>query len=489
MSHGGCERADLSFIAADMDAQDNRARRPFELVRYFTVTSLVVILLFTLVISTLVGMRTSELVLHKKEQYALLLADNLNHQVMVRFVLPVTRSYGAISVGDAQQSALLDSVIKNTIHSFQVKRVNILDFNGNIIYSTAPEYIGRIAQNTEAFKLAASGQSVSYLDPPRGFYDFGPDDKRVFKTLVPMRDERLISSELGEPKAIFEITLDINEDFAEVWFSQLMLVFALLLLMAFLFFILRSIVTRGYRIMDKRAMELRLLEDQLHHSERLAALGRMVAGVAHEIRNPLGIVRSTAELLGRRVEDKQKKLAQVIVEESSRLNWVVSEFLDFARPQKADMQAAPLGDVVNRLLGFMEPALKSENVSLVIDQAGLNCVVMQDTEQIYRVFLNIITNAVQAMEGLNDKRIGITIKREYCDGRSWVNIIFEDSGPGFPDDYIKRMFEPFYTTKKNGTGLGLSIVKAIVEAHGGRIKIGNNERKGGRVVISLHPAS
>ena len=468
-------------------AEDPQARRPFELVRYFTVTSLVVILLFTMVISTLVGIRTSELVLHKKEQYALLLAENLNHQVMMRFILPTTRSSGNISVGESQQAALLDLVVRNTIHSFQVKRVNILDLSGNIIYSTDPEYIGRVTTETAPFLQAASGKSISFLDPPRNFYDFGPDDGRVYKILVPMRDERRQTSELGEPKAVFEITLDINEDFEEVWISQLILIASLLLLMAFLFIILRSIVIRGYSIMDKRAMELRNLEDQLNQSERLAALGRMVAGVSHEIRNPLGIVRSTAELLGSKAESGQKRLAQVIVEESTRLNRVVSEFLDFARPQKASLRPARPQDVLSRLLEFLSPELDRDGITVEVRNNCPGILALLDDEQLYRAFFNIVTNAMQAVRDVERPQINITI-REAAAERKMVSIICDDNGPGFPPDYASKMFEPFYTTKDYGTGLGLSIVKTIVEAHGGQIELGRNSSGGGRVSISLRQA-
>ena len=463
---------------------DSQARRPFELVRYFTVTSLVIILLFTLVISSLVGMRTSDLVLQKKEQYAQLLLEHLNHQIMLRYVRPLIDTYRIVSADERRQ--LLQSVVENSIHSFQVKRVNIIDLQGNIIYSTSPEYIGRVVKESDAFLKAASGHSVSYLDPPRGFYDFGPDEKRVFKILSPMRDERLATSELGEPRAVFEITLDINEDFKDVWVSQLLLVAALLLLMAFLFFILRSIVNRGYRIMDKRAMELRLLEGQLNQNERLAALGRMVAGVAHEIRNPLGIVRSTAELLGSRAEAGQKKLAQVIVEESSRLNQVVSEFLDFARPQKANLRSAPLGQSLRRLLEFMQSQLDEERVMVRLhEQTPLNSPMMQDPEQLYRVFMNIMANAMQAMSGQEERVVDITVQKTSLGGRAWIDLIFDDNGPGFPPGYNARSFEPFYTTKENGTGLGLAIVKAIVESHGGRIQLSASPDGGGRVSISL----
>ena len=121
-------------------------------------------------------------------------------------------------------------------------------------------------------------------------------------------------------------------------------------MMALLFIILRSIVTRGQRIMDRKAATEARLKEQLNQSERLAALGSMIAGVAHEIRNPLGIVRSTAELLGNRAEPSQKALAGVIVEESTRLNRIVTEFLDFARPQKPTLKPITLEEVLSHNL-------------------------------------------------------------------------------------------------------------------------------------------
>jgi signal transduction histidine kinase len=348
-------------------------------------------------------------------------------------------------------------------------------------------YIGRITTLTPAFKQAAQGASVSFLDPPRNFYDFGPDDSRVFKILSPMRDEKRFSPELGEPKAVFEITLDIHEDFQEVWLNQLMLIASLLLLMTVLFVILRSIVIRGSRIMDRRAMELRRLEAQLNQSERLASLGRMVAGVAHEIRNPLGIVRSTAELLGNKVADAHKKLALIIVEESTRLNRVVSEFLDFARPQQADLKPGSVQEVLGRLFAFLAPEMERQQVELrFIDHAPPEAKVWQDEEHIYRALLNVFSNALQAMEGREAGRITVTVQPVRLEGRSLLSVVCDDNGPGFPPDYLAKVFEPFYTTKDYGTGLGLSIVKTIIEAHNGYIELGRSPEGGGRVVISLH---
>jgi signal transduction histidine kinase len=239
--------------------------------------------------------------------------------------------------------------------------------------------------------------------------------------------------------------------------------------------------------MDNRAMQHARLKEQLNQSEKLAALGQMVAGVAHEIKNPLGIVRSTAELLGAKTEGMQKKLAQVIVEESTRLNGVVNEFLDFARPQKANLQPCPPREVLARLNLFLENQMRECQITLAVHDLSGSAKAMLDSEQIYRAFFNIVTNALQAMEKNppEKKRLDITIKPAEFECRAWLNIVFDDSGPGFPPDFAMRIFEPFFTTKDNGTGLGLSIVKTIVEAHGGRIEVENNDRGGGRVIVSL----
>lgn len=489
MANSLSENPSLYQAPALAAESDPVVRRPFELVKYFSVTSLVIILLFTLAITTVITQRNTQFMLHKREQYALLLAENLNHQVMVRFVVPALRDYGGINVGQPTQFSLLDAVVKNTVHSFQVRQVNILDLEGNIIYSTQPEHIGRVGIEGAAFRAAASGSYASVLEPKLDYFDWGGGRNQVLKTFIPLRDERRLTAELGPPRAVFEITLDISDDFVEIRGNQTLIVVTLLAMMTLLFVILRSIVIRGQRVMAERAAREASLKEQLHHSERLAGLGRMIAGVAHEIRNPLGIVRSTAELLGSRLEAKQKALAEVIVEESTRLNRIVTEFLDFARPQNPELRPIRLEDVLERNLQVLAPELERAGVTVTRRYAARSSPALGDPDLLYRAFLNIFNNAVQALEEQGRGKLAVGTGVVETGGQTWVAAVVEDDGPGFAPEVMGRILDPFFTTKEQGTGLGLSIVSSIIASHQGRIELGRSESLGGaRVEVRLKPA-
>ncbi len=460
------------------------AQKPFQLVRYYSVTSLVIILVFTFVISTVLSRRSDELFLHKREQYALLLAENLNHQVLTRYVIPALEEYGGINTSHPEQFKLLDAVVRNTIHSFNVRQVNILDLHGNIIYSTQPEYIARAGYEGKGFRIALAGGHYSVVEPPRAYLEMGGGPTRVLKTFIPLRDERRRTSEFGPPRAVFEITQDITADFQEVWVNQLIIVVTLLGMMALLFVILRSIVLRGQRVMAERSANEARLKEQLGQAQRLASLGRMIAGVAHEIRNPLGIVRSTAELLGSRVDPAAKPLTQVIVDESSRLGRIVTEFLDFARPQQARLEPMALEPVLERNLQVLAPEAERMGVRVQSDFSARPGRVMGDADLLYRAFLNVFNNAVQAMEDQGGT-LSVRLEPASAQGRAWVVVLVEDEGPGFGPEALPTLFDPFFTTKEQGTGLGLSIVQNIVASHQGRVEVANRPEGGAHVEIWL----
>jgi len=240
-------------------------------------------------------------------------------------------------------------------------------------------------------------------------------------------------------------------------------------------------VRRAERIIEERAAEQRELESQLNQAERLAALGQMVAGVSHEIRNPLGIIQSTAELLGGMPDsnDTQKKLSGLITEESIRLNNIVTEFLDFARPQELNIQDCHLDEIINKNIQFIRPELDREGISLHDNLDGRSLKIKADPQLLYRAFLNIFMNGIQSMSRGGAIEVDVV---EQVD-RFVVGII--DRGHGISKADLGRIFDPFFSTKDKGSGLGLSIVRNIIEGHKGSIRIESKEGEGTKIIIDL----
>jgi len=241
------------------------------------------------------------------------------------------------------------------------------------------------------------------------------------------------------------------------------------------------IVRKAEGIIEKRAKEQIELEAQLNQAERLATLGQMIAGVSHEIRNPLGIIRSTAELLSGmdRADETQKKLSNMIIESSNRLNNIVTEFMDFARPRKPDLQECYLEEIINKNLDFLRPELDKQNISVQDNLENRSFKFKADPHLLYRAFLNLFINAIQSMNN------GGTIHVDLSEKSNSYRIGIRDTGAGIDQDTINKIFNPFFSTKDKGSGLGLPIVKNIIEAHNGEIRINSDSDSGTEVMILL----
>ena len=256
--------------------------------------------------------------------------------------------------------------------------------------------------------------------------------------------------------------------------------------MTILFLVLRTIVSRAGEKMEKRAMERLRLEEKLNQAERLAHLGTMIATVSHEIKSPLGIVRSTAEILVKRIKKfapGNEHLAKIIVDETIRLNSIVVEFLDFARPQKLNFESHSLNLIVGNVLSFIAPELKQKHIELVTDLAPDLQKNNLDKDLFYRALLNIFINALQAIgEGGS-----IQVSTSNLAGGG-TQFSLRDSGVGMSEEKITQIFQPFFTDKNKGTGLGLAITKNIVDSHGAEISVKSAIDNGTTFTINLPPA-
>jgi len=222
-------------------------------------------------------------------------------------------------------------------------------------------------------------------------------------------------------------------------------------------------------------------EIALQRAETLAAMGRLAAGIAHEIRNPLGIINATAARLKRRYDDPvaPDERFDYIAEEVDRMNGILTGYLNFARDEPSILRALDLVPVLQRSLRLAAPELEAAHIDLQVE-APASCAIRGDAQRLQQVVLNLVLNAVQAMS--NGGRLRVRLRASGDDAA----LEFTDSGPGFAAGSSERWFEPFVTTKEKGSGLGLTVARRIVEEHGGRIALGAAADTGGaRVEVTL----
>ena len=352
-----------------------------------------------------------------------------------------------------------------------IDSVTIYDSSENIIsYSTLPSKVGLKDQGGVEYEKALEGianSRITYSGTVLSLLDGGGSCQ--LKTFIPFRQVKQ-SGEAGDVvMGVIEIVKDLSKDYTAILRLQSRIILVSSVVMTVLFLVLRTIVSRAGKIIEKRTMERLRLEEQLNKTERLAHLGTMVATVSHEIKSPLGIVRSTAEILKKRitkVAPGNENLAQIIIDETSRLNTIVTEFLDFARPQQPKLQSTDIHSILERVISFVQPMATEQQVSISTSFSSTMMLKAVDDEMLYRAFLNILLNGIQAMEDGGELRIGTDI---LADGRLRISI--SDTGPGMSQEKMEQIFQPFYTDKSKGTGLGLAIVQNSIASHRGEITV------------------
>ena len=232
--------------------------------------------------------------------------------------------------------------------------------------------------------------------------------------------------------------------------------------------------------------KLRKSREQMQMSEKWALTGKLAAGVAHSIRNPLTSVKIRLFSLGRslRLGDEQREDFEVITEEIAHIDSIARNFLEFSRPPKLVMQDADVGDVVQSALTLMRHRLDSYGVEAKLMREGEVPRVNADPDQLKEVLVNLIVNACEAMPG--GGRLDIRVEGGSINPPGAVAVIrLSDDGPGIPRSILDEVFEPFFSSKEEGTGLGLPIAKRIVEEHGGWITVKSQEGQGTTFVLTL----
>ena len=236
---------------------------------------------------------------------------------------------------------------------------------------------------------------------------------------------------------------------------------------------------------EERSQQLRKIQVQLMQSEKLASLGRLASGVAHEINSPLTGILTFSHLLMRKLKDNpelQKEL-ELIVRETTRVSAIARGLLDFARESKPQKRPCNINDLILHTLALVERQAVFQNIRIVKNLDPQVPIILLDANQIQQVFMNILLNAADAMsqEGT------LTITSNFPPGNSFVRVKFTDTGCGIPEENLTRIFDPFFTTKaeKKGTGLGLAVSYGIIERHRGRIEVQSELNRGTTIAIHL----
>lgn len=222
-------------------------------------------------------------------------------------------------------------------------------------------------------------------------------------------------------------------------------------------------------------------EEQLRKADRLSALGELSAGVAHEIRNPLGAIKGAAEILRDDYgpENPKREFVQILLKETDRLNEIVREFLNFARPKQPEFQETDINEVIEAVLSLCGQAARAAGVVVEKELDRTIGPRNLDASLLKQAFLNLALNAIQAMP-----RGGVLRVRTFRTDQG-ICVTVADNGVGIPPADLKKLFQPFFTTKKDGTGLGLAITYRIIQNHGGVIEASSEPGTGTTFTVSL----
>ena len=496
---GGAVRAPRPLCCGVVDAKVwlmknpsafSDSSRPFQLVKFLSWSSLVIILAAVLLMSVVIANTAREKLLSKQRDFTLLLAENLNHQIFQRFTVPTVFKYGYIGLKNKTQYEQMDRVISDTIHGQHVLELRVYDIEKIVAYSTDQSVVSRADLAGNAVDKALDGEQYSFeivskVSPLWAMFRFDMEPESVILRITyPLKTERAIfpGGPTGQMMGVLEFTQDITGDFKAAVNFQWVIIAISLSTALLLFLLIVVLIRRADSINADRVLRMRKLEKELHQSEKLASMGRVVAGIAHEIRNPLGIIQSSAELLLKRAQKENSSrvaIIQIMFDEIRRLSQTVNDFLDYARPKTPRVGDVSLSTILDQARTFLEHKASEAGVAFEADYPeGL--MVKGDKDLLYRAVYNIVVNGMQAMEHGGALRISGAV-----DAKN-VRLVFADDGPGFSEESLERLTDPFFTTKDHGTGLGLAIVSNILSSHEAELSFANGE-EGGAVVTVTFP--
>jgi len=232
------------------------------------------------------------------------------------------------------------------------------------------------------------------------------------------------------------------------------------------------------------------IQEEILRMDRLVSLGKLASGIAHELRNPLAGIKTTAQALSEEMsgDDSRREYLNRITKEIDRLNDLLKTFFSFAKPQKLNLVHCQIKDVINEIIPFLIKEIADKGIRFIETYHPQLPKIKVDKTQMHQVFLNLFLNAIQAMPSGGELKIEATpIHSISSDGfkQNFMKVVISDSGRGIPPHIVHKIFDPFFTTKSKGIGLGLSITYQIIKKHGGTIKVESQWEQGTSFIINL----
>ena len=478
----------------------------FHLLLYYSITSFIVIGIVSFLVGEIFSRIEKGGLIERSENYAEYIATNINHALYENFLFPTIKEYGYIDL-DNNRDQLNDlvKVIKGSIYGLNLKKVYLFDMDGKIVYSTISEHIGYVLERGKNVQLdsAIKGRPASTLQHPGTKDSKGVKvEELLLESYYPVYEYSDGNIRKEKQTGVFEIYQNMNDLETQIKKAHGKAVIMTSSGMGILFLILLMIIKKASEIINSNTDQLvearnhleekveertqqikktykKLQETQkcLNRSEKLAGIGTLAAGVAHEINNPLASVTSCAEGLLDRLNNVDFKTnddrevfpeyLKIICDETYRCKSITSKLLDFSRRHEPVFKKLEINHIISDVLTMAGRQTGQKKSETFLHLSPRPLIIFGDSNQLKQVFLNLILNAIDATKGEGN----LTISTQKID--DYVQITFKDTGHGIKTENLEKIFEPFFTTKEPGagTGLGLSICYGIIEEHKGEIHV------------------
>ncbi|MFQ5862437.1 MAG: sensor histidine kinase [Candidatus Brocadiales bacterium] len=478
----------------------------FNLLLYYTLTSFLVISAVSVGVGFLFAKLEKDALVRRSLNYFKYMTTNLNYAIYQEFFFPTMRLGQPIDLeNNREQFNALDAVIRKHTFGQNVQKLYIFDTNGQIIYSTVPEHVGYTVERgkNDALDKAIQGGHGSRLLQPGITDDKGVRaDATLMESYYPLYEYRENSLLTGKQVGVIEIYQDMSDLVVQIASARKKAIITTASTMGFLFVLLFLVVGQGARVINTRTRELKGARQNLEQkveertkeikktyselrkahaslvqSEKMVSLGRLVAGIAHEINNPLASIGGCTEGLLKRLERIKKtdgelkefqEYLTIIYDETYRCKGIISKLLNFTREIKPAFESIELKGLISDVSSVIRRQVEAEGrrVKIGLNFAQEPLFTRADPHQLRQVFLNLFINSLDAIK--EEGKITVTARSN----DSEVIIFVQDTGSGIAPEHLGKVFDPFFTTKPvgKGTGLGLSICYGIIGANHGKIE-------------------